>query len=1043
MACNSRRHIDIISCRVLPVVCAAWMFCACTDDTFDASTGKYSEYVSFMTEVPGGWTDGDEARGAGGRSLHEVDIEKIDDDGGEKPLYLITEVTEASDTVVNVPGSRGVSYNTATIPSVGVSAVCYGDAWPTDSAGLTPNFAYNLRLHKGADSWAPDADNKLRWLGSGRVKFYAYAPYSADFGTGEGKYPGGAVHSAAASGLPSLTFTVSTDDVTKQVDLLEATADCAGNHNSSVSLKFTHALTAVTFKTGDKMLSGRITKITLSGIHFKGTSVIGSKKWSAVDNASSMEISLDKTVDATDENNPYTPSGKPITSDAMTLFMLPQKLGDDARLTVTFIDGLSDKERTLTASLSGKEWEAGTRVQYSLSTTGIKVDAPVVKFEYTAEKIHYDEYDKTKYTEGKKFIPVSGFLRNVRLTAYADVYQLDEDNNKVSSSAARLKYKIQYSLDGVKWEDVVITDSLPDDDATKPSLLKLQVPAQSQYTRLQEKMTPTAKGKKGPDGSGPYDLSQGGETANCYVIDDYGDYSLPLVYGNARGAGGTDNADAYKGNDNGGVGTKFLRDFVKHDGNPIIGPDIKGACDAVLVWQDQPGLVTDVRLNEAKDALTFRVDKESLNQGNAVVAVRDGEGTIMWSWHIWATYRWKDSGCVTGYVKDAPERADVTEYKFAPCPVGYCDPVLSADSERKLKLKLIYKLADNGKEVEMELGEFIQPPIEASYAGDNPYYQWGRKEPSIGGVWNASTLADGWGKEGDASFIGLDTAKGVRYGQFNMHNKVYYSDLYEYKRAESKVPIEQAIKEPYHHFMHDRVTKSNQSPEDEPHTHWGGANDDTTTRMYNAWNSANDFDASNTGTDSNGQPTAMTDFTSSVKEAYMSVKKTVYDPSPVGYHIPSSGAFMSLYGAVHGTKKLVDTEFATESDRNEKQTACDVEKVKYSGTVVGWNIKLYDSGGNKGATLYIPATGLRDWGETETCPGLAKFPSGTNPAHAQLAWIATSSHLSTQCSLFYIDCRAEGKTASDGKAMSNHNSISILTHSNNSYGFTVFPVKDN
>lgn len=1040
----SAKYIVDLSCRALAVMCAAWVFNACTDDTFDPSVGKYSEFVSFRTEVPGGWTDGGRSGSAEGRGLHEVDIEKIDVEEGNEPLYLITEVTEAADSVVEMPKGRGSSFTEGSIPSIGVSAVCYGNAWPSDSTGMTPNFAHNLRLYKGTDGWAPDADNRLRWTGSGRVKFYAYAPYSADFGTGEGKYAGSAVHSEAVSGLPSLTFSVYKDDVTKQVDLLEATADCSGSHNSSVALKFSHALTAVTFKTGDNMLAGKVTKIVLSGVHFKGTSVIGSKKWTTDDEATSMTMTLDKTVDPSGEGNHYTPSGTDITADAMTLFMLPQTLGDDAKLTMTFTDELSDTERTLTASLAGKEWKAGTRVQYALSTTGIKVD-PTIKFESKVEQIHYDEYDKSKYTEGKSFIPVSGFLHDAQLTAYADVYQLDNSSNKVQSKAVKLDYTLQYSVDGGDWTDVHVVNvpaAVADEDVTKPMALKLQFRAQSQYTLLKEKMKPTSTGK-GLDGSGPYDLSGGGETANTYVIDDYGYYSLPLVYGNARGAGGATNDYAYKGNPDGGTGKKFIKDFVKHDGTPITGPYITGAADAVLVWQDQPGLVTDVDLNDAKTALTFRVEKESLNQGNAVVAVRDGEGTIMWSWHIWATYRWKDSGCVTGYVKDAPEGADVTEYKFAPCPVGYCDPVLSADSERKLKLKLIYKLADNGKEVEMELGEFIQPPIEASYAGDNPYYQWGRKEPSIGGVWNTSTLADGWGKEGDASFIGLDPTKGVRYGQFNMHNKVYYSDLYEYKRAESKVPIEQAIKEPYHHFMHDRVTKSSLSPEDEPHTHWGGANDDITTRMYNAWNSANDFDASNIRTDSNGQPVAMTDFTSSVKEAYMSVKKTVYDPSPVGYHIPSSGAFMSLYGAVHGTKKLVDTKFADESDKEAKQTACDVDKVKYSETVVGWNIKLYDSGGNKGATLYIPATGLRDWGETQTCPGLAKFPSGTNPAHAQLAWIATSSHLSTQCSLFYIDCRAEGKTADNGKAMSNHNSISILTHSNNSYGFTVFPVKDN
>ncbi len=1023
----SAKYIVDLSCRALAVMCAAWVFNACTDDTFDPSVGKYSEFVSFRTEVPGGWTDGGRSGSAEGRGLHEVDIEKIDVEEGNEPLYLITEVTEAADSVVEMPKGRGSSFTEGSIPSIGVSAVCYGNAWPSDSTGMTPNFAHNLRLYKGTDGWAPDADNRLRWTGSGRVKFYAYAPYSADFGTGEGKYAGSAVHSEAVSGLPSLTFSVYKDDVTKQVDLLEATADCSGSHNSSVALKFSHALTAVTFKTGDNMLAGKVTKIVLSGVHFKGTSVIGSKKWTTDDEATSMTMTLDKTVDPSGEGNHYTPSGTDITADAMTLFMLPQTLGDDAKLTMTFTDELSDTERTLTASLAGKEWKAGTRVQYALSTTGIKVD-PIIIFESNVEKIHYDEYDKSNYTEGKFFIPVSGFLHDAQLTAYADVYQLDNSSNKVQSKAVKLDYTLQYSVDGGDWTDVQVVNvpaAVADEDVTKPMALKLQFPAQSQYTLLKEKMKPTSTGK-GLDGSGPYDLSGGGETANTYVIDDYGYYSLPLVYGNARGAGGAINDYAYKGNPHGGTGKKFIKDFVKHDGTPITGPYITGAADAVLVWQDQPGLVTDVDLNDAKTALTFRVEKESLNQGNAVVAVRDGEGTIMWSWHIWATYRWKDSGCVTGYVKDAPEGAEVKEYAFAPCNLGYCDPIRSGDLERKFNLRLKYKVAATGVETVKDLGEFIQPPIEASYAGDNTYYQWGRKDPSIGGVWNDMTLADGWGKD-DPSFKGLDGK--IRYGQFNMHNKVYYSDLYEYKAAKSKVPIETAVKEPYHYFMNDRATDNKEDPKNEPHAHWGGKNDDIATRMYNAWNSANTYlpGSEYTGT-----------FPINLKEIYMAVKKTVYDPSPAGYHIPSTGAFMSLYGSVAGSKKLDDTSSASD----ENKTKCIVVKDKYSGAVVGWTITLYSSGGAKGETIYIPATGLRDWGETSTCPGLEKFPSGTYPAHAQIGWLATSSHHVHQCSLFYIDCRAEGKTSADGRTQDQNNTIVFLNSSNNSYGFSVRPVKD-
>lgn len=97
-------------------------------------------------------------------------------------------------------------------------------------------------------------------------------------------------------------------------------------------------------------------------------------------------------------------------------------------------------------------------------------------------------------------------------------------------------------------------------------------------------------------------------TANCYVVSRAGTYTFnALIIGN--------------GND----GIIANRSF--HAINAVISP-----VSAMLLWEDVTGLITDVVLKEGK--ISF---KASNGKGNALIAVKDGNGVILWSWHIWAT----------------------------------------------------------------------------------------------------------------------------------------------------------------------------------------------------------------------------------------------------------------------------------------------------------------------------------------------------------------------------------------------------------------------
>lgn len=97
------------------------------------------------------------------------------------------------------------------------------------------------------------------------------------------------------------------------------------------------------------------------------------------------------------------------------------------------------------------------------------------------------------------------------------------------------------------------------------------------------------------------DLSAAG-TANSYMVLKAGDYSFDAtVMGN-------------------GVSTEA---FTATELAPV---------SASLLWQDTPSLISDIRLDEGR--VYFHAGDK---HGNAVIAVNDAEGKILWSWHIWVT----------------------------------------------------------------------------------------------------------------------------------------------------------------------------------------------------------------------------------------------------------------------------------------------------------------------------------------------------------------------------------------------------------------------
>ncbi len=1049
-------------CRALAVCAAYFAMAGCTDDTFDKFQNNKDGDMAFEVTAPDNWTEGS-ARASRPAS---VAISRLESDYGRQ-LYLISEVSASPDSVVALPASRGsVVTGDAFHPSFGLSAICYMGTWTDTDEWLgkwTTNFAHDVKMAKSGQYWqAASPSEDLDWTGSGRVRFFAYAPYHGDIAAGS------LSHCAeGATGIPTVAFEATTD-VKKQVDLLSTYADCDAAKGGTVQLVFKHALTAITIKTGEGMLAGKVTEVKFTGIGTKGTHVIGTGRWKDVSSPKDFTVTLDKTLEENGSAN--TAPGQEIVGGDLTFLMVPQTLGSDARLIIKYTDKLSGMDRTLAASLSGTEWKAGTRVAYSVNTSGIKV-VPEVDFSFecvlpTKSTVEGD----TKIERGME-VPTSGYIPNFRVKSRAEVYQLDGSNH-TASKTIDLPFTVEYSLDGGEWTDggwKQHTEADKDHYATGSVLLKPRdVFARTRGSLYTNPANGTAERY--------HDLSKGGETANCYMINAPGYYSLPLVYGNAR-----NNPNAYKCSATVAANMKdlVLIDFVVDDDEAIISPNIYENAtvgDAVLIWQDSPDLVRNVRLDSQKQNLLFQIDKEAINQGNAVVAVRadDSSKTILWSWHIWVT----ESDWSTGLIRAESTGYDAGVYNFSPCNLGYCDPHAADEGIRTYKVRVSASLPvsddvetvgnDVVKSVEKEVGQAI---IEASLAGDNTYYQWGRKDPMLPGIWNEGTLDYGNKLKGEKSTETV-TIGGCQYTyttysdidnalQFDMDNKPYYpgenlfvrEDTYD-GRADNEGgrSIGESVRFPFKFYSHHN-TPNDKKVHNFWRRHWhNGKLHNGLRTIANYWDAnlvLNGYlpDNKKHDTPPYGQrPT-----------------KTIYDPCPVGFCVPNANAFSNFApqaGHNYIYYKAADTKV---SQRTE------------GGHVIGWDVTLDKTG----VSIFVPATGLRDMGEaTRLLP--EKFKNSSNPAHSKLTFIATttferhhSSHVIgkdaagkdiycpgtengvdchfydfySSCMILYIDDRNLSKggdqlpqtsaTPDEFKPL-----ICVNGSSNNAYGFSIRPIQD-
>ncbi len=382
------------------------------------------------------------------------------------------------------------------------------------------------------------------------------------------------------------------------------------------------------------------------------------------------------------------------------------------------------------------------------------------------------------------------------------------------------------------WLDVFTTgdDNPGTDQNTYNATIKVSTPSNVHTKALQKDAN--AKGTS----ENPYDLSTAGgtkarTTANCYVVGGYGYYKVPLYYGNGI-VNGSANTQAYNPTlSPAESAVSVLTQFKKQDDTAITDPAISNATSAKLIWQDAQNLVTEISCDGS--FLYFRVAKATICQGNAVIAVMNS-GTILWSWHIWVTDQSLSSTVRMG-------SAD-----YLPVNLGWCDGGTVTWPARNVRVRFTQEGSNEQRTL-----NFNQEERELTMMGNSPYYQWGRKDPFIP----------------PRAIAGVDPSTPAGH-----YNKIWYdadgnpNTHVDFKLWENVNPtIGWAIQNPGWLILNKRGG-------DGAHGNWN------TTPYVNMWNNTQNINY----TDVYASHTR--DFTSITTQ-----KKTVYDPCPAGYVVPTGG----------------------------------------------------------------------------------------------------------------------------------------------------------
>lgn len=850
----STRHIIKL---IGALVCLAGvpLLTSCVDELFPRQS---TDEIRFVPTVSDSWAAMGRSQSSPFRkAFEEYTVEKIEGSQGAdgEQLYLHTQVQEGFQT--NDPKivpdeelkSRATLTTGTTFPydEFRVSAYLFKDQW--DENGYNANYFDNEVVQRKPDG-SFDLMSKFFWPNQDgqKMRFRAYAPYTpktsttpliCEYKTDQPRRKDGAeIKNEFDKPINfSGVYVKTVSNLSQQRDVLIATTGTEGidcRNHTNVQLTFKHALAAIRF-----VANGGLTGATLKSIEFENfwhSGVIDmDKEWLECQwDAAKLEFNINKYISSDDQVD--------LLDGQVMLFPPYKSLGWSHIWLNIEVNGVTKR---VDIPFFHKTWEAGKTYTYRISN---KDYTEFIDVEYDGQVASRDNIDI--------HYPYDGGIQSFQLSSYIG-----------GVTQKPLAWKALFQPAGASgWSE------------TPPSWLTLNMTSGSGvangYTEIEAKTTiidpvvvdmdQSVRQKLNGSSAQRYNLSTAttnntiGTTANCYVADGCGYYMFPLVYGNAINKGSL-NSEAYTGPNSADPEGETLSHFVDHLGNPIRSAYIEGQGKsfaagsgaftikpdgAEVLWQDTPGLISNVRyvpdlFNHSgirTAGITFDIPQDTAaRQGNAIIGIKDSNGNIAWSWHIWVS--------PLGTKFTVPLKAnDNRLYNIAAANLGWVsfNPIKDYRT-RSCKIKFM-DATGSGKFVVITIG---QEPHAVLAPGDAMFYQWGRKDPFPG------------------------------YGRNGATEPAFKSTPYDWPNLDmtKKAPKRDLLKWRIQHptVFHQMARKKGLTPEERDKlTTIEMISDDL---FINLWDAQRD------------KPSAYLDYTST---------KTVYDPCPPGFKVPPPGGLNGL-----------------------------------------------------------------------------------------------------------------------------------------------------